>query len=101
MLEAPRRSHKGLVAAVSRLIPKGPRALGGLVCVYTRSGSNNDAVGGLLDGFQKVGENMTLTLIFSRKSPICSEGEKQLIDSKVINVFLTQIKAQGLFTIET
>ena len=73
MLEAPRRSHKGLVAAVSRLIPKGPRALGGLVCVYTRSGSNNDAVGGLLDGFQKVGEKMTLTLIFSRKSPICSE----------------------------
>ena len=38
VLEAPRRSHKGLVAAVSQLIPKGPRALGGrCLFVYTRS----------------------------------------------------------------
>ena len=27
-----------------------------VVCVYTRSSSDNDAVGGLLDDLQKVGE---------------------------------------------
>ena len=57
VLEAPRRSHKGLVAAVSQLIPKGPRALGGRCLLCTRVVScENDAVGGLLDDLQKVGE---------------------------------------------